>query len=466
MNSAAQIALPKRPGAVVACAGGFVVLAALAYLLRTGSPLIAAAVVSIVALPFFLYAALVRPMIFPFGLYVLLIPFDNLLGTGSGATLTKFIGIVAGVCLLIWTARTRRVLVPARSGLALCVFLTWAGASVLWALDQGTALQVLPTYAGLTILYAALSMSPVTFGQYRLLLVLSVVGALAAALYGTNSLYHDPALRAGAGVARLVVHIGNRTIDPNQFADSMLFPAAAVLMYALRSGSLVAKVAGLAGLGVFTECILLSGSREALLGLVLILLYYAWRSRYRLQITIAGLIAAAIALSVQTSLWERFATAISTGGSGRTSIWSVGLEAAKHSWLAGYGIGNFANAYDIFYINVYQHYPYGFSSPAHNIVMHYLVELGIIGLLLLGWFFWEQFASIRIVHKLHPLYDYRLMLEASLASILFVALSIDLFTYKYAWLVFSLVALLRNLAVEAHKAAMREDSSSMIASRS
>ena len=40
-----------------------------------------------------------------FGLYVLLVPFDNLLNTGSFGTITKLLGMVAGAFLLLWVVR-------------------------------------------------------------------------------------------------------------------------------------------------------------------------------------------------------------------------------------------------------------------------------------------------------------------------------------------------------------------------
>ncbi len=43
-------------------------------------------------------------------------------------------------------------------------------------------------------------------------------------------------------------------------------------------------------------------------------------------------------------------------------------------------------------------------------------------------------------------YDYRIMLEGAFLALAAVSLTIDLFTYKYAWLVFFMIAFLRNVA--------------------
>jgi O-antigen ligase len=176
---------------------------------------------------------------------------------------------------------------------------------------------------------------------------------------------------------------------------------------------------------------------------------------------------AAFAATVQTSVFLRFASAADTGGSGRTSIWAVALEAAKHRPLQGYGIGNFTQAYNIFYLMAHQPYPYGWDGPAHNLVMHYLIETGIIGLSLIFVFFYAQFRSLRVIENDGGFYDYRVVLEASLIAIVFVSMFIDLFQYKYPWLVFAMLALLRTVAVRYQRSAeIRPTRSDIIAARS
>jgi O-antigen ligase len=186
-----------------------------------------------------------------------------------------------------------------------------------------------------------------------------------------------------------------------------------------------------------------------------------------LQLAVAAAVTVLVAAGAPTSVWQRFSTALQTGGSGRTSIWAVALEAAKHRLLQGYGIGNFPNAYDMFYLRVHQPYPFGWESPAHNLVMHYLVELGVVGLALIAGFFVAQFLSLRVISRSDDLYDYRVALEAAILAIAAVSLTIDLFTYKYAWLVFSVAALLRNAALSAQRSApILATTSSMIRPRS
>jgi len=437
--------------------------AAAVSLLVGGPSLVGLGLVALLLTPLALYAGLKRPLDFPFGLYVLLVPFDNLLAMGAFGTLTRLLAIVAGVFLMIWILRRRCALPVSKPVAILFALALWMLGSSLWALDQGTALHIVPTYVGLFLLYAILSAVPVSPSQFRTLLFLVVVGGLCAAAYGINMFYHNPALAATDVPMRLVVQSGTSSVDPNHFANVLLFPVAIIIMWTLRVRRIEAKLAGIAGLAVLVTAILLSGSREGFTGIILISAYYAWRSRYRIQLLAAAAAVAVMMTSMQTSLWTRFSTALATGGSGRTAIWSVGIEAAKHRFLQGYGIGNFPSAYNLFYLGVHQPYPYGWESPAHNILVHYIVELGIVGVLLLGWFFWSQFRSLREIDKNNELYDYRLTLEASLIAIIAVSMTIDLFTYKYAWLVFGMVALLRNATLASQRnAPIRTATSSMM----
>ncbi|HZY99327.1 MAG TPA: O-antigen ligase family protein [Candidatus Baltobacteraceae bacterium] len=395
--------------------------------------------------PVFLYVALEWPLQSVFGLYALLVPFDNLLGTGSFGTITKFLGIAAGGFLALSLLRQRGFTFESVPLRVLCLLALWMTASALWALDQSAALRILPTYLGLFALYAVFSMVPATPAQFRALLVTILVGGLCAAAYGAHTFYQTALPWSGA-VPRLVLQMGEYNVDPNHFADALIFPASIAGMWALKARSFFVRVACIGAVGLLAASIMMSGSREGLLATILIAAYYAWRSRYRVRLLVIAAGVAVAAASVESSVFERFSNALQTGGSGRTSIWAVALEAAKHRLLQGYGIGNFPVAFDQFYLHVPQPYPFGWDSPAHNIVLHYLVETGLIGLFAVGAFFWAQFRSMRHVDSQSELYDERIMMEAALLAIVFVSTAIDLFHYKYAWLVFCMVALLRNAA--------------------
>ena len=187
--------------------------------------------------------------IFAFGLYVLLVPFDNLLALGAFGTLTRLLGIVAGVFLMIWVIRRRDAL-PVSRPLAILIALgAWMLASSVWAINQGAALQIMPTYVGLFLLYAVLSCSPFRPPSFGSCSGWSSPARSARRRTASTFSIIDPSYAASDGPARLVMESGSATIDPNHFADVLLFPVAIVIMWALRARRVAAKLAGIAGVG-------------------------------------------------------------------------------------------------------------------------------------------------------------------------------------------------------------------------
>ncbi len=350
--------------------------------------------------------------------------------------------------------------------LPLALLILWMFASVYWALDQRVAVSIIPTYAGLILLFVALTLTPLSARDFQAIIVCVVVGGIGAAAYGANVFFHNPT-QEQLDTGRLIIQFGESSDRPKPFCELAAVSGGGTWTMGAQNGSRIyAKTAGIAGSGLMLAAIMYSGSREALAAFAAIVVYYFLRTRYRVQVALAAIAALAAAVSTQTTMWTRFSTVFLTGGSGRTSIWAVAIEAAKHRLLQGYGIGNFEQAYDLYYLTVPQAYPYGFSSPAHNIIFHYVVEIGIVGMLLILWFYGSFFFSLRNIKRDSPLYDYRIMVEASLIAIAIVAFNIDLFTYKYAWLVFAVAAFLCNAAfAQRQSEEIREESSHMIAER-
>lgn len=434
--------------AVAVCV--LVLAGAVGLLLRSGDPKWDLALGTLILAPFALFLAVTRPLIFPFCVYVLLVPFDNLLAIGSFGTLTKLLGLVVAAFVALALLREAKAVPLSRASLLLCGVFAWMLLSVSWALNQVTAINALVPYATIFAFYIVLATMRPTALELKVILTTIALGGLAAAAYGVNVFIHDPAVAAAAS-KRLVLANASTYIDPNQFANAMLAPAALVAVWGLRARNVLFKAAAFCGIALIGAAIVLSGSREALLALGLLFLYLVVRSRYRLQVLALTAMLVPLLFALPSTMWGRFSTLVATGGSGREAIWSVGAEAAKHRPLEGYGIGNFQTAYDLFYLGIHQTYPYGFDSPAHNIVLHYGVELGLVGLAFVaGWFVlhWRAMAAI---DAQSPWRDYAVALEAALIAIASVSFAIDLFTYKYAWLVFTAIALLSNTA-RAHQA--------------
>lgn len=437
----------ERRTVLVLIAGILVaVLAALA--LGGGTPVRIAAATCLIAAPLAAYLALEHPVVFPYGLYVLLMPYDVLLVVHGNSTLTKVLGEAAGIFCLFYCLRVRHV-APVRRPLGILVLLLlWMSLVTLWSIQPQESLAWLQSYFGLALLYAALALTPVPLRDFRIVLVLVGISFSVAAIFGIHAFYHDGAFAAAGDLEdrRISLKLGNSEIDQNHFANAFLFPIAVLITGLLRSRWLSIKGLCAIGIGLMVTAMLVSGSREAFIALAAMVLYFLWRGRERAQLVALSAVCAIFAAPFAGVVIGRFANAFASGSQGRASIWAVGWQAIQHYWIAGSGLGTFPDVYDRFYLAVAQIHPDGWARPPHDLLIHYTVELGIVGIGLIVWFYAAHFTMLRGIDRSHPFYDYRVMVEAALVGIAIVSCFIDLFTYKYAWLVFASAAQVAYLA--------------------
>jgi hypothetical protein len=407
---------------------------------------IGAAVVAI--LPLLAYFSLTRPLVVPYSLYVLLLPFDNVLAISSGATLTKFIGIASTGAILLWAIGRRKFYAPSVTLWLGALLMLWLSMSALWALDVKASLGILPTYVGLFALYIALSITPVDTKDFTIIVGAMIAGSLIASAYGIV-VFHAQSVADAQALAdnfgRLSVQIGDNTIDPNAYSDAILLPFCLLMMIGLGSRNALVKIGALAGLATMLGAVYVSASRGAIIAIATAVAYLVIRSKHRLQIIAVAVIPAIIAFGTSSYMLDRFADAQHTGGAGRFGIWKVGMEAFRQHWLTGAGIGNYRAIYNSVFIHVYQAYTGGWDRPAHNLLVQVSAELGVIGLVLVMVFWFSQLFLLRHIRPDNQWYDFRVGLEAALIGLFVAALSIDLIWSKYTWLLFSTMAQLRTL---------------------
>ena len=416
-----------------------------------------AAVVGLICTPVAAYLALEHPIVFPYGLYLLLMPYDVLLVVHSNSSLTKALGEATGLFCLFYCLRVRRIAPLRWPLLVLVLLLLWMSLGTLWSADPEGTLQWLQSYFGLALLYAALALTPVPLRDFRFAMGMVAVGFAVAAVFGLQTFHHDPSRSLyQLDYERVSLKFGDTEIDQNHFANAFLFPIAILVASLLRTRWLAIKSLCVAGIALMVAAMMSSGSREAFLGLGAMFVYFLWRGRDRVQVLAVTLVCAFCTAPFAVVLFGRFARAFTQDPGSRTSIWAVGGEAFKHYWLAGSGLGTFPDVYDRFYLAVAQLRPEGWERPAHNVIIHYSVELGIVGAALIVCFVAAHFIILRGIGRDHPLYDYRVMAEAGLIGIVVVSCFIDLFNYKYAWLVFASAAQVAHLATAVRRAPRAE----------
>ena len=431
-----------RAGAI---AVGILVLA-FALTIGTGNFRPALMLGGVLVAPVAIYAALRAPYAFAYGLYCLLVPFDNLLKLGGAGTLTKLLGLATLLAVVLYAARLRQIERPRRALVLWLVFLLWNMITMMWSPDGEEAATTIAQLFSLIGLYAVLSVAPIGERALRTLAGWIVAGGVAGACYGIWLLHQLPPQTVQGDAGRLMIQVGQRDIDSNHFANALLFPLAIALVSLLNARRPRALVLSAGAAAIIASGILVSLSREALLGCVILVAVVVWFSRRRILGFAVGIPALAAIVVAVPGIGERMAQAFTTGGAGRTSIWSVAFLAYKDHPFFGWGLGGALEAYDRHYLAVYQLYNAGWTRPPHNTPLHVAVDLGIVGLAL---YLAANLASLlqtRLIARGDRLYDLRVATTAALLALAFVSLFIDLLTYKYLWIALAFAAQLANVS--------------------
>jgi O-antigen ligase len=402
----------------------------------------------VAALPFCTFLAFRYPMIFPFGLYVALVPFDSLLQvSGGGATLGRFVAIATAGTMIIHALLLRRAFVPHRAWFFWAATVIYMAVSLLWTTDSANGVLVTLTVVQLFCFMTILAMYPATKTEFMVGLALVIGCGLLAAAYGIQQYLAGNV--SGEQGSRLSLTAGGYEMDFNYFAASFILPMAVATCFTFYAKHTIAKIAsGLATL-VMMAGLLVTGSRGAFIAAVAIFLYFGFRSRFKLQV--AGFLAVVGSVTLLfPSVYYRFANDPSGqqgSASGRTFIWQTGLYSLRDHILFGTGVGSYADTYDRNFLHVYQASFQGWSRPSHSILVGGLTELGVVGLLLVLASWYVSFRQLKIIPKTSEWFGLRLAFESAIVALFAMSLSIDPTYIKYVWLAHSMALMLLNQAV-------------------
>jgi O-antigen ligase len=423
--------------------GALAAVAALAAVVLAGTRTGLALALGATLGPMLAYAAIVAPLAFPFTVFVALVPFDNVLNPDGTGTITRLLAIVSGLALLFYIVRTRHAVRPSGWLLVWVALYAWMAASAFWALDTAAVFSLFPTAAQLLALYVAVSLFPADVRALRWVAGTALIGGVLAAGYGAFLFTHG--VDVGKGDRLWIMTDGGNFVDPNHFAAALILPFALALALTLYARKWWHAVFGIVSLVALSEGIVVSASRGAIIGVGAILVYALVRSAHRVRLIFLSGVATVCAMLTQSSLGDRFGEALSSGGSGRTDIWQVGIVAAKAHWLVGAGYNNFAFAYDQAFLQASQVHFMSWHRAPHNILLNVVVELGVPGTLLLIAAWYGQLRMMRGIGPADPNFPLRLALEATIIGTFVAALFLDVMVSKYLWLTFALVAILYNV---------------------
>ncbi len=364
--------------------------------------------------------------------FVALIPIEEVVVIDGLGTVSKFAGVLFAVTYGLPRLGRLQLGAMPRAGWA---FLIWALASVGWADDPNTSWGELATLLQLFLI--ALLIADVVVHRPTIVRPILWVYSLSAAATACVGILTFVALGPDADVRASAIQGQN----PAQFAG-VLLPAFVFGLYEVLNGG--RRIVGASIVLLTTAGIVVSGTRGAWVSMaVVVLVFIMPRLQLRQQVAavamavVIGLVTLQIP-GVSSLLLERAGNAVSTGGSGRTDIWSVGATIFWSSPVLGVGYANFPVAYTSDAIQQTGDVTFGFAEQQgvgpHNLVVGTLIELGPIGVLILALF-------------VLPLVLQRgwgsegATVQAALASLLVLALFLDILgNRKQVWLVIGLAA--------------------------
>ena len=298
----------------------------------------------------------------------------------------------------------------------------------------------------LVTLYILVSIVAVTRFELNAILTSTLAAGVISAGYDAY-LYHSgqSLVAANAGVTRVLIVVGDASIDPNALASALILPTAIAIFWLFNSRHALLCIAMIAALAILLLGFAASGSRGGFIQLGVLFFYLILRSRHRIWLGVLMLSAIVTTLAANPGLPARFADAQQDGGAGRRDIWNIGIHALRHYWLVGAGVGNFANAFDREYINVYSHYVLGWHWVAHNVPLQVATELGLIGLVLFAFAVYFQFRALRNVAVGDAAgAELRIVLEGAFLGVMTSGFSISNLNLKYVWLAFSIMMVYRG----------------------
>ena len=366
------------------------------------------------------------PML-PLFAFVFLIPLEEAVVIQGVGTLSRYAAIMFVVTYGI--PRIGRLTIRSMP-VAGWGYVAWAVFSATWALDAGAAWTEVPI---LILLFSvAVLIATVTVDRPAIVRPLLWTYSLAAASTALVGVVLSVVSGGPTGPEDRIAAIQDQ--NPAYYA-AILLPALVFVLSELLNGRHVFLSGSIAFL--CTIAIVVSGTRGAWLSAVVVFMLFLLPRLTQTRRIAAILVAAMLLLAtlqvpgVATLVGERADLALSSGGSGRTDIWSVGIRIFESSPVQGVGLSNFPIA---FTPDLVRETPVEITNPAtllnrapHNIVIGTLGELGVIGLALLVMFL----VPISLRRGWGPDAN---AVQAGLASLLILALFLDVLNRKEVWL--------------------------------
>lgn len=405
-----------------------------------------AAAIGIAALPLVIFMARRRPLAALFGVYIILVPIDDVLLVGQALTITKLLGIACAVIALAMILRRRTEMRVPHAVLGWGALVALMALSTVWGINPKDSMPDLVAVVSAFVLLVIMVAAPIDSVDFRAIVVATIASGVVVGIVAMVMARHELSTIAGQ-VGRLYLKFGSTTLDPNRFGASLLLPVA-MTVGAIGQFRGWRRIGLLAILPFPLAAIYLTASRGTTLALIAMALFGIIRSKHRVALIALLALGVGLMLVIPNEITSRiFTEGTATGGAGRLDIWTVAMAVFRSHWLLGTGVGTFPSAYDHAFFAGYEPQYAGWNRAPHSLLVSTGTELGVVGLITLVFALVLQYRSLRLTGPGHPYPWLRGVFACAFVGMLVAALFVDVLITKFSWLLFTEMLLLGRLAM-------------------
>lgn len=404
-----------------------------------------AVAITIAALPLLIFIARRRPLAALFGLYIVLVPIDDVLIVGQALSIAKLLGIAAAVTALALMVWRRTEIRPPHAVLGWTAVVALMALSTIWGINPADSIPDLVAVTSGFFLLVILAVAPMDAVDMRAIVAATIASGVVVGIVAMVMARHELSNIAGQ-VGRLYLQFGSTTEDPNRFGAALLLPVA-MTVGAIAQFRGWRRIGLLAILPLPLAAIYLTASRGTTLALIAMAIFGIIRSKHRVVLIALLALGLGLMLVIPNEITSRiFTEGTATGGAGRLDIWTIAMAVFRGHWLLGTGVGTFPSAYDHAFFAGYEPQYAGWNRAPHSLLVSTGTELGVVGLIAMASALVLQYRSLRLMGPGHPYPWLRGVFACAFVGLLVASLFVDVLITKFSWLLFTEMLIVARLA--------------------
>lgn len=316
-----------------------------------------------------------------YGVYAAIIPMNMIMNFSGAATVNKQLGIIAAAAMILFMLFQRKMRYLRNPNWGFIFFALYSVFSSAWSISFAETISALTTLLSLILIYLVGKMREFNSKEVWVIVVLMIVAAAVMPFFmGINT---------AVSYSRGTLMNENGAADQNGLACNLVFVAILALNGFFISEKKVVKYAFAVATGLIVIAVFMTGSRGALIGLGLAMVYYLTKEFPELKksrsfwgtvilIIIAGIMVFRyLDNNLNAAILRRFslATILYDRGSGRIDTWKNIIHILWDNPIRsifGWGYGTQKTVYASYY---------GVGNASHNAFLQIWIDVGLVGVI-------------------------------------------------------------------------------------